>query len=62
MVGVLYLGSMIGVGNEILTGSRWAIALAILIYGAASALGSVVGQEIVLQSSYFRSIEKGQHD
>jgi len=53
---------MIGIGNEILTGSHKAIVLAFLIYGCASALGSVIGQEIVLQSRFFQNIEKGQHD
>src|SRR5258708_818067 len=61
VVGILFLASMTGIGTEILTGSHWATALAFLIYGAASALGSVLGQEIVLQSKYFRSIEKGSH-
>ncbi len=62
VVGVLFLASMTGIGTEILTGSKWATALAFLIYGCASSLGSVVGQEIVLQSRFFQSIEKGQHD
>jgi hypothetical protein len=62
IVGVLFLASMTGVGTEILTGSRWATALAFLIYGVASAIGSVVGQEIVLQSEFFKRIEGHNHD
>src|SRR6266436_6009816 len=62
VVGVLFLASMTGIGTEILTGSKWATALAFLIYGAASAIGSVVGQEIVLHNRFLQSIEKGQHD
>ena len=48
--------------NKILMGSRAAIALAFLIYGMASAVGSVVGQEIVLQSKFFRKIEEHNRD
>src|SRR6266436_7342446 len=59
IVGILFLASMTGIGTEILTGSKGATALAFLIYGGASALGSVIGQEIVLQSKYFRKIEDG---
>ena len=62
IVGVLFLASMTGIGTEILTGSKWATALAFLIYGAASALGSVVGQEIVLQTKFFQRIERGRRD
>lgn len=56
-VGILYVGTIVGVGNEILTGSHKAIVLAALIYGGASALGSVIGQELVLQLSFFQRIE-----
>lgn len=62
VVGIFFLASMVGVGTEILTGSRWATALAFLIYGLASAIGSVVGQEIVLQSEFFKKIEGRNHD
>jgi hypothetical protein len=58
VVGVLFLASMTGVGTEILTGSKRATALAFLIYGVASAIGSVVGQEIVLQFKFFQHLEE----
>ena len=58
VVGVLFLASMTGVGTEILTGSKRATALAFLIYGVASAVGSVVGQEIVLQFKFFQHLEE----
>jgi hypothetical protein len=62
VVGILFLASMTGVGTEILTGSHWATALAFLIYGVASAIGSVVGQEIVLQFKFFQHLEGRKDD
>jgi hypothetical protein len=62
IVGVLFLASMTGVGTEILTGSKRATALAFLIYGVASAIGSVVGQEIVLQFKFFQHLEEHKND
>jgi hypothetical protein len=53
---------MTGVGTEILTGSKRATALAFLIYGVASAIGSVVGQEIVLQFKFFQHLEEHKND
>jgi predicted membrane-bound spermidine synthase len=58
IVGVLFLASMVGIRAEILTGSRRSTALAFLIYGLASAVGSVVGQEIVLQLPFFQHLEE----
>jgi hypothetical protein len=59
--GLLYMLGLVE-ANKILMGSRAAIALAFLIYGMASAVGSVVGQEIVLQSKFFRKIEEHNRD
>lgn len=62
VVGILFLASMIGIGNEILKDSHWVTALAFLVYGLSSALGSVIGQEIVLQLPFFQKIESKDHD
>jgi hypothetical protein len=59
--GLFYMAGLIG-ANKILLGSRLTIALAFLIYGVASAIGSVVGQEIVLQFKFFQHLEERKND
>lgn len=61
VVGVMYLGPVLGVGTEILKGSWKTVLAAFLIYGVASSLGSVVGQEIVLQLPFFQKMERGRN-
>lgn len=61
IVGIFYVGSMVGIGNEILTGSHRQLAAAIILYGLMGSLGSVIGQEIVLRLKFFQRIE-GRND
>lgn len=61
-VGLLYMGSVYGLGSEILWGSRKALTIAFAIYGLMSSLGSVIGQEIVLKLRFFQRIEEHNND
>jgi hypothetical protein len=58
VVGGLYAAMMVGLGDVVLHGKPGEIAVAIALYALSTAIGNVIGQEIVLQSRFFQEIEK----
>jgi hypothetical protein len=58
ITGLLYVGSLIGVGKSIFDAhSVSAVAFAVTLYAAASSVGSVLGQYAVLKLPFLRKLE-----